>query len=62
MLSVFLFILFASITSSGFRLGALTIYAGDCVYVRNADAPDPDKKDGCDIARINRCYDNGKRD
>lgn len=48
---------------NGFRLGRITVYAGDCVYVRNADSPDPDTPEGCDIARVIRCYDNGdKRD
>ncbi|XP_042212573.1 origin recognition complex subunit 1-like [Homarus americanus] len=46
---------------SGFRLGRLSIYVSDCVYIRNADSPDPDSPDGCDIARIVRCYDNGEK-
>lgn len=46
-------------TSRGFRVGALSVYSGDCVYVRNADSPDPDSPEGCDIARIIRCYDSG---
>ncbi|XP_037781612.1 LOW QUALITY PROTEIN: origin recognition complex subunit 1-like [Penaeus monodon] len=47
----------------GFQLGKLTVYEGDCVLVRNADSFDPDSPDGCDIAKIIRCYDSGdKRD
>ncbi|XP_071534634.1 origin recognition complex subunit 1 isoform X2 [Panulirus ornatus] len=45
----------------GFRLGPLTAYIGDCVYVRNADSPELDSPEGCDIARIMRCYDNGEK-
>ncbi|XP_045615281.1 origin recognition complex subunit 1 isoform X2 [Procambarus clarkii] len=46
---------------SGFRLDRNTVYVGDCVYVRNADSPNPDSPEGSDIARIIRCYDNGER-
>lgn len=41
-------------------MGKLTVYEGDCVLVRNADSFDPDSPDGCDIAKIVRCYDSGK--
>lgn len=47
-------------SSRGFQLGKLTVYEGDCVLVRNADSFDPDSPDGCDIAKIIRCYDSGK--
>lgn len=48
--------------SRGFQLGKLTVYEGDYVFVRNADSFDPDSPEGCDIARVVRCYDSGKQD
>ncbi|KAK4296566.1 hypothetical protein Pmani_030959 [Petrolisthes manimaculis] len=45
----------------GFCLGNIPVYEKDCVYIRNADSSDPDSPDGCDIAKVLRCYDNGQR-
>lgn len=38
----------------------MAVYMNDFVYIRNADLPDPDTPDGCDIAKVLRCYDNGR--
>lgn len=43
----------------GYSLGLIKIEEGDCVFIRNADAED-DHASSCDIAKIIRCYDNGK--
>lgn len=40
----------------------MAVYENDFVYIRNADLPNPDSPDGCDIAKVLRCYDNGRPD
>ncbi|KAK3878974.1 hypothetical protein Pcinc_016418 [Petrolisthes cinctipes] len=45
----------------GFCLGDIPVYENDCVYIRNADSSNPDSPDGCDIAKVLRCYDNGQK-